>query len=178
MHWRDYRLWNFRVKMLNFALHSWRWTFDILIRQAFLLVSKCHWVRWGIFPRLKMIIQYLNAMVLFMLLMEWKEQIANRQRWVTLVTYIFDFWVVQSAAWHCDSNKWRTNFATTGTLSTTDLQPVRAGRLQFKKQTNSNEIRAGKLKHLSQTNTNIKLRCKWYPESANRRLSTLESEAS
>ena len=97
---------------------------------------------------------------------------------VTLVPYIFDFWVVQSAGWHCDSNKWRTNFATTGTLSTTDLQPVRAGRLQFKKQTNSNEIRAGKLKHLSQTNTNIKLRCKWYPESANGRLGTLDSEAS
>ena len=97
---------------------------------------------------------------------------------VTLVPYIFDFWVVQSAGWHCDSNKWRTNFATTGTLSTTDLQPVRAGRLQFKKQTNSNEIRAGKLEHLSQTNTNIKLRCKWYPESANGRLGTLDSEAS
>ena len=60
------------------------------MRQAFLLVSKCHWVRWGI-PSLKDDNSISFAMVSFMLPMEWKEQIANRHRWVTLVPYIFDF---------------------------------------------------------------------------------------
>ena len=75
-------------------------------------------------------------------------------------THILDFWAVQCAVWHSTLDKSRTNFATRGSLSTSNLQPGRAGRLQFKKQTNTNEIRAGKLKRLSQTNLKYKYQIK------------------
>ena len=75
-------------------------------------------------------------------------------------THIFNFWAVQYAVWHSTLDKSRTNFATRGSLSTSNLQPGRAGRLQFKKQTNTNEIRAGRLKRLSQTNLKYKYQIK------------------